>query len=175
MQDFVELRFTTSSSLISKGIRLFTWSKFSHVEIVVPGKGYLGAHYGTGVKLRPFDYDIGPNGKTQRAFVACTPEQAQKVFEFAEKQINKPYDVSGCLGILFHRDWHNRTDSFFCSELVAAAFESAGFPLVNPIEKLDRVTPRDIFYSPRVQLTYFSVPFSKAAGIINESFSKYEV
>ena len=152
-QGMLKLRFTTNPhSLVSLGIRLMTWSEFSHVEFVIPGQGYLGAHIDGGVLIRPFDYD--PQCKQEFGFVVCPSRKIEEaILKFAHDQLRKPYDLSGVIGIALHRDW-KKPESWFCSELVAGAFAAAGNPLFNEKEPLNRVTPSDIYHSSRVHLGY---------------------
>jgi uncharacterized protein YycO len=144
------LRFTTTKkSFVSEAIRLLTWSPYSHVEFLIPGEGYLGAHVNGGVLLRPFDYDNGC--EFCFATVNCKPTVEKAVLEYARAQLGKPYDLKAVLGIGFHRDWE-QSGSWFCSELVAASFNAGGYPLVRASEKLDRITPRDIYDSALIQV-----------------------
>lgn len=155
----VRLRFTTNSkSWVSWAIRSICWSKYSHVELLIPGKGFLGAHFPSGVRIRDFNYDPGCN--FQFADVQVPDDVYGRVFEFAYEQIDKPYDWGACLGIAFHRDWHNPC-SWECAELVAGMFEAASYPILNPEKPLNRVTPGHIYDSPLLE---FHLP-----GIIPES------
>lgn len=149
----IRLRFTKNNNLTSPVIRFLTWSKYSHVEFLLD-TGYLGALV-DGVKLRPFDYN--PTCKYQMAEVTIPEEQGlgvseaikQSILKFAMDQIGKPYDWTALVGLEIHRDWHS-PDSWFCSELIAAAFDKGGFPLIRNID--DRVTPGMIYESELVKL-----------------------
>jgi len=61
-------------------------------------------------------------------------------------QLGKLYDYTAILGLGFHRDWQEM-DSWFCSELVAWAFDEAGLPLFRR-EVLHRVTPQHLWMLP---------------------------
>jgi hypothetical protein len=50
--------------------------------------------------------------------------------------------VPGVLGIAFRRAWQS-TAAWFCSELVAWAFQSAGTSLFRT--EVWRITPRDLY------------------------------
>lgn len=139
----IELRFITSNSLISWMIRSLTKSEYSHVEVVVE-QGYLGSQYPEGVRLRPLDY-TKPH-KECRVVVRVTPNDKIKVLEWLQQQLGKPYDLTALIGILANnRDW-KEDDSWFCSELIAAAFVSIGMELIR--DDVSRVTPGDLFKSP---------------------------
>lgn len=141
----IKLRFISEHSIGSAAIRFWTWSKYSHVDIVLP-EGYLGARK-DGVKIRPFDY-CKPS-RVDMGIIECSDEVANKVIEFAKAQIGKPYDFEAITGIVFHRDWAE-DDSWICSELVAAAFQNADDNLID--NKANRVTPQMLIELPRVKL-----------------------
>jgi uncharacterized protein YycO len=61
-------------------------------------------------------------------------------------QAGKPYDFYAIGGIAFDRNWRD-SHRWFCSELIAAAFEAAGSPLLNPSANVWRITPRDLLLS----------------------------
>jgi len=143
----IKLRFVTTDSIISAAIRLVTWSEYSHVELVTDN-GYIAAHKDGGVSLLPYNY-CKPS-KSAYGYVNCSPIQAEKVVEFMNSQIGKPYDTLNILGILFHRDW-KKNSSWCCSELVAAAFDYAGYPLLER-DPPNRVTPGDLYHSPLIEI-----------------------
>lgn len=145
----ITLRFTTSDSFVSKAIRWICFSDFSHVEIMDPGAGFIAAHAGDGVQLRPFDYD--PKAKSILALVRCDEIVTEKVLEFARLQIGKKYDYGAIWGILMRHETP-ANDRWFCSELVDAAFNHAKYPLVNTAEREGRVTPGDLYNSPLIEL-----------------------
>jgi hypothetical protein len=152
----ITLSLVTSENWFSRAIRNITWSPVSHIDIVVPPKtfpdypegGYLGALCDGGVKLRPWNYY---KNLTHRfvGTVDCDDVVTNKVLQFAYNQIGKPYDYSAILGILIHRDIYN-PDAWICSELVAAAFYDADWPLLN-LSKVNRVSPGMLLISPRIQ------------------------
>lgn len=137
----IRLRFSSNRTLGSRLIRAATWSEYSHVEIVMPvcSTLLLGAAIDGGVDLRPPHQDY----LRLREF---TVEAGYSVIAAAQTQLRKPYDLSGALGLALHRDWQD-DDSWFCSELVAWAFQVAGFPLLRA-DHLHRITPRDLLLSP---------------------------
>ena len=143
----------TTNSIVSQVIRLFTFSEYSHVEFAVQddtGKitGYLGALGSGGVQIRKADYDAW----SKEAFfvTANLPDDIYKaVWQFAVGRIGDSYDWGALLGLGLRRDWR-KPGSYFCSELVEAAFDSAGWPLLDDRGETDRITPRDIVLSPRL-------------------------
>lgn len=140
----ITLQFSTTSSLLSRLVRLATWSTYSHVDYVIfddeltktkEGYSLLGAQ-GDGVKIRPANYEHFTC--YERVILTVTDEQYDKFIAFLTVQIGKKYDYTALFGILFHRDWQE-TDSWFCSELQAAALVYAG--ILSFKLKGNRVTP----------------------------------
>ncbi len=66
---------------------------------------------------------------------------------FAHAQVGKPYDYTAIAGFLARRDWRE-DDSWFCSELQAAAFEAGRRPLLNPTISINRISPGLLELSP---------------------------
>jgi hypothetical protein len=101
-----------------------------------------------------------------------------EALRWALTQAGKPYDFSAICGIAFERDWHD-SRRWFCSELIAAAFEVVGSPLLNPSANLWRITPRDrcnSFRSPPYpsltdRMAGVSLPYAPLAATRNNSSS----
>jgi uncharacterized protein YycO len=139
----IKIRFVTCADLVSALIRDKTFCAYSHVEFVLDDGTTLGAHASGGVAIRPANYDVF----TKIAVFAVSVSQSQKdvIFSFAQAQVGKPYDFGAIAGLVVDRDWRD-TSKWFCSELVAAAFEQAE-PLLRVPDSVDRITPRDLLLS----------------------------
>jgi hypothetical protein len=133
---------------ISAAIRYTTRSWASHAEFFV-NDGYLqytlGARSLGGVKIRPASRD---HYSRVEQFTANGIEQA---YAWAYEQIGKPYDFSAITGIALDRNYHDE-NRWFCSELVAVAFEQVGAPLLStrPSNMTWRITPRDLLLSRKL-------------------------
>jgi uncharacterized protein YycO len=128
---------------ISAAIRATTRSWASHAEFVdVDASKTLGSRSIGGVKIRPCSKDH--YSKVEQ----FTAGNITAAYEWAKRQIGKPYDFSAIAGIAFNRDWRNEA-RWFCSELVAAAFEAVGSPILStrPSSAVYRITPRDLLLS----------------------------
>jgi uncharacterized protein YycO len=137
----ITLQFVTESGWQSALIRWFTWSDYSHVDFLLADGSLLGARLDGGVKIRPSNY---ANFKAKGIYQIEAPGT---VLDYAKKQLGKPYDARGILNFGLHRrNWRDES-AWFCSELVAAAFEQGGLPIVNTPDA-GRVTPRDLTLSP---------------------------
>ena len=63
-------------------------------------------------------------------------------FNFLRAQIGKPYDTDAVLGLGIGRNWRE-PDSWFCSELQAAALEASGYlPKLSAAD--NHISPRDL-------------------------------
>jgi uncharacterized protein YycO len=112
--------------------RLIAWysaGHFSHVDILLPDGTLLGARADKigpvppGVQLRPAFYESWKERVVM--CLDCTYEQETAFWKFAMGQIGKPYDTTAILGFVTGRDWRQQ-DSWYCSELGAAAIEECG-------------------------------------------------
>ena len=82
-----------------------------------------------------------------------------QAFKWALTQAGKSYDFSAIGGIVLDRNWRD-SRRWFCSELIAAAFEAVGSPLLNPSANVWRITPRDLLLSMNLDaVSAISIPY----------------
>lgn len=139
----ITLRFVTCNDPVSAGIRAGEYGYWaSHVEALMPDGTLLGAHYDGGVQARAQTYDAGKFTQQLYVTLPCDPATALRFTKFLEDQIGKAYDLTAILALVAERDWRE-PDSWFCSELQAAALETCGWlpPLAADVAK---ITPRDL-------------------------------
>lgn len=131
----ITIQFSRNEKIGSRLIRWFTWSKYSHVDIVIAGNEVIGARF-DGVKIRTSkDLDS----------VRFNVDAPDSVIGEMITQIDKKYDWLALFGFLFRRKWEDE-NKWICSELVAWAFKESGYPLVR--SDVWRITPEDILKSP---------------------------
>ena len=133
---------------ISAAIRFTTRGWASHAEFInTETLTTLGAR-ATGVKLRPSRKD---HYSRVEQFSVGNYFDMQQAWDWAFTQLGKPYDFSAIAGIATDRNWHDEK-RWFCSELVAVAFEKIGRPLLStrPSSVPWRVTPRDLLMSREI-------------------------
>ena len=135
----IRLVFTRHRNLASLGLRTFLWSAWSHVAFV-DGDVIIEAAPFHGVRERPLKDLLESVSHYEFVDVPCKNPDA--VIAAARSQIGKPYDWTGVFGIAFRRKWQ-RGSKWFCSELIAGAFEMAGEPLFRV--SVFRITPRDVY------------------------------
>jgi uncharacterized protein YycO len=138
----ITLRFSTLDDLTGRVVQWATWSWASHVDVVLTDGSLIGAIPKRGVVMRVPDQA----GRVEFYHVQVP---AGPVIERMLSQIGRPYDWPGIMGWALRRDWQD-PHAWFCSELVAWAFENAGFPLLRS-EGLSRITPRDLLMSPMLR------------------------
>lgn len=119
-------------------LRAALWSPWSHCALV-DGDTVIEAAAFHGVRERPLRDFMADATK---AAVLALPGDPGAVIAAARSQLGKPYDWLGVAGIGFRRRWQDE-DAWFCSELVAWAFEAAGAPLFRT--GYWRVTPQTIY------------------------------
>lgn len=136
----ISLAFFRGSGLTSKAIEWFSAGPFSHVaafwsptELLDSRADVVGGVL-PGVRIRPIAAEPDPH-----TVLALHVSQGQYGLwqGFLRAQIGKPYDKPGIFGFATGRDWRE-PDSWFCSELQAAALEHAGIcpPLFAPANKI---------------------------------------
>jgi uncharacterized protein YycO len=136
-------------SWISRAIRLFNWSDYSHVA-------WLDERAGGVYEAWPYHVRRVANLGTQHTpgtvidlFSTCaTRDQLDVVRAFLTSQIGKPYDFRGVINFLRRRDQSPASQArWFCSELVFAAYAAAGIQLLSRIPA-HKVYPGMLAYSP---------------------------
>lgn len=134
----VRVVFTRKHALGSILLRAALWSPWSHCAII-DGDEVIEAAAFHGVRARPLEDMLNEASKFA---ILTLPGDEAAVVAAARSQIGKPYDWPGVLGIGFRRNWQE-SDAWFCSELVAWAFEVSGTPLFRTEHW--RITPQTIF------------------------------
>lgn len=139
----IKIRFVAQKGLVGATIRFFEAWDFSHCEAVFKD-GYLGAHYDSGVQLRPFDYDAKKWIKQRFVTFTCDDTVAQHFEVLLRNHINEPYDYGAIFGILLHDTQLHQFDHCICSGLLAVNLRRSNYfdhtLVVSPYEW----SPRDL-------------------------------
>lgn len=140
------MRLLLTSGMGASGalIRFYCWSWAAHAALLLDDGSVLDATPSRGVAIHPPD-----TYAHQEVFEIAAPDVVVDLAEIwakAQAVAGKRYDWTAIYGMAARRDWHD-PGAWFCSELVAAAFEAAAFPLLRA-DHLNRVTPRDLLLSP---------------------------
>lgn len=147
----VQVLFTRRHHLGSVAIRAATWSPWSHVDVILPGGRIIGATLESGVAVHSLESRIL---KASRAAVTDFPSRnPDAIYSALYSQISKKYDWTAILGmVLRNRNWQE-DDSWFCSELIAWAFQEAGEPLFRE-NMVDRITPHHLWMLSNPAVVY---------------------
>lgn len=149
------LLFSTSRHPLSGIVRAGTRSRWSHVGLI-DGNSVIEATATHGVVRTRLFESLARASEFAFVELPCTDPAA--AIAMAAGEIGKPYDWSGVFGIGFNRDWQE-DDAWFCSELVAWAFEETLQPLLRS-EVLRRVTPQHLWMLPPAQGTPARYPLN---------------
>lgn len=88
--------------------------------------------------------------------VKATPKQRQDAVQYAEAQVGKEFNTKGMLRLVLpfkgkqvgQRARKEQAESFFCSELIANAYNDVG---IAKDKKLEHIMPGDIHSSPKTK------------------------
>ena len=142
----IQLRFINGTGFVSNAIDWVTNSLWSHVEFITPD-GYLGAHAGSGIQLRPLDY-CRPT-RERRYAIPCTEAQRESILADATKDIGMPYDLLDCVGLALHNRNLTSLNKEICSEWVYRKLWNQNILMLNCVEGFAHlITPEAIHLSP---------------------------
>jgi hypothetical protein len=131
----------------SVAIRAFSHGPYSHVDAVLPDGNLLGARSDqigdvpAGVQVRKPGY--ADFSALRHVVLPTTVDCEAAFYAFLQTQTGKPYDHSAILGFALDRDWRE-PDSWFCSELIAAALEKAAYFSFSLAAPANKITPADL-------------------------------
>jgi len=135
----MKLLFCTSDLPAAVAIRVFTWSDWSHVAII-DGDEIIEAVW---PRVKVSKLDNVQKWYKRWAVAEIKTRNDAEIIKAVRSQVGKPYDIGAIFGFLTRRNWE-KTDKWFCSELVAWAFSQANEPLFRP-GTFSRVTPQHIW------------------------------
>lgn len=133
----MKVMFCRSNKIGSWLIRALTWSDWSHTVLLTPEGTAIEATWPC-VREVPLEVVLTAHSEHQIEEIPCRDADAAAVW--ARRQIGLPYDWRALFGFIVHRNWTD-PKRWFCSELVAGAFEEGGSPLVRA-DAVSRVTPQ---------------------------------
>ena len=136
----VSLLFCNARDPLSLAIRAFTWSRWSHVALI-DGYAAIEAMAPDGVTMTETERILMRSSEFELVDLPCRNPEAVRAA--AVSQFGKPYDYTAMMGLALRRNWQE-DDAWFCSELIAWAFEQAGEPLFRA-DCLHRVTPQHLW------------------------------
>jgi len=135
----MKLLFCTNDLPAAVAIRVFTWSDWSHVAII-DGDFLVEAVW---PKVRVSKLEEAKNKYKSWVIAEVKTRNDAEIIKAVRSQVGKPYDIGAIFGFVARRNWE-KTDKWFCSELVAWAFSQANEPLFRP-GTFSRVTPQHLW------------------------------
>ncbi|UTV99864.1 hypothetical protein KDW99_01560 [Marinomonas rhizomae] len=143
---------STSEGSVSSTVRVGTNSKFSHARIYIGDSEVIEAIDPRVIRDNIIDLIEHDTYTYVYRYPNLSATQKSKIVEYSSNQIGKEYDLSGALsssvtGALLLgplpklQNLINSEFDFFCSELVAFSYKSAGVPLNYAASQ---TTPRDL-------------------------------
>jgi hypothetical protein len=136
-------------SLISRCIRLFTWSQYSHAAWIDAKANLVIEAWSGRVRMASSLSELHtPGTPVDVFFVDVTPEQDTIIAAFMHSQVGKAYDYRGIVHFITRRPETGAGQArWFCSELVHAAYRAAGIQLLSRVPDY-KVSPGTLSYSP---------------------------
>jgi len=104
-----------TGTFYDKLIRLVTFSKYSHCELVINGVSYSSSPRDGGVRLKIIPFD------DQWDIIEIVGDGV-KAINFFNKNVGKKYDLWGAVKTVIPFV-QNNSDKWFCSELIAAMLD----------------------------------------------------
>ncbi len=138
----MQIMFCTSNLIGAVLIRTVTWSKWSHVAILLGDGTSVEAVY---PKVRRVSEQYLKNKYPKYTVVEINIEGVndEDLVASALSQLEKPYDLKALVGLLIHRDWASDSQ-WWCSELAAWLWKDNGYSLFRD-EAMNRITPQHLW------------------------------
>lgn len=142
----VYLVFCNSKLPLSPVIRAVTWGRWSHVALLVDAATVIEATGADGVHATPLSKLMERSTEFCIVEVDVPRGTSDPIKAAIRSQLGKDYDWWGIAGLSIRRDWQDPAN-WWCSELVAWAFQQGGAPLFRA-DALHRITPHDLWKLP---------------------------
>lgn len=137
----------SGTSLVSRLIRWQTRSEYSHASFILPDGAHVEAREFKGVVWHP-RFTAVKDERVEFFTVPATVTQVDDIAAFARDQVDKPYDYTMVARFVSRRQANrDQSGKWFCSELVYAAFQTAGINLLRACEPWE-VSPGLLSKSP---------------------------
>ena len=133
----MKLILASSHNIGSYIIRLFTFSKWSHVAIMLDEFNVIDSTAKYGVRIQSMDYFKSRHFNLETIEVDLP--NFDNALSFAYKQVGKKYDWSAIFGLIFQRNWQE-ADKWFCAELAEAICIAGGRQRFR--DEVSRITPQ---------------------------------
>ena len=117
------LLFSTNKGIVARLIRWFTWSKFSHVDVIFYHKTYkdLEKEYNVmiGVNMLPgvnfVDITTRLAHSTETEYVELPGVDGKALYDTLLEQVGKKYDFAALFGLLAEKNGRTKNGGFVLS------------------------------------------------------------
>lgn len=133
----MKVLFASKPGIASFLIRKFTWSRFSHVAIVMDGY-VIQSTFLKGVHTVTLEEFYSEYPRIEEVNIKLPNELAAKVW--LQEQIGKPYDFGFILGFVFRKDNWEKSSAWVCNELMEFACVVGGKRRIRG--NISRVSPQ---------------------------------
>lgn len=138
------LLFYKGNSFVSKIIKLFTKSDYSHVAMVLDEYHVIETDWRFPVSIRHIKYNK-TDYHIYHLNIELTQEQEECIKKFIYEEIDKKYDLkfffTRWFKIMFDCKTYDDVNAYTCDDLIYEAFLRAGIKLV---ENKDEMTPQTL-------------------------------
>ena len=139
-------------SLISKAIKMATWSPYSHTAIANNHGAVIEAWHKGGVRLSMSPWSLHKEKTPISVYRVdgISYRIAAKIWKSALLHVGEEYDFRALYGFIpgLRALWKDDPDKWFCSHLVAHVCRLSGRPLFSWTTPLYKISPGLIHYSP---------------------------
>lgn len=136
----MKLMFCSSNLIGALLIKVVTWSKWSHVAILIDDDTAIEAVH---PKVRYVSVAELKAKYKSWCIVDVPVDDEAAAIAYAKSQISKPYDYTALIGIFFHRDWGDPSD-WYCAELAASTIVNGGKKLFRR-KFISRIVPQHLW------------------------------
>lgn len=137
----VRLIFTRKNTIGSWLIRIFTWSKWSHVGFICRDRTVIEAVGFHGVRRVSMAESV--KGATKYAIVDFKNIDSIPIENILVTKLGNKYDYLGAIGMGLHKKWENK-NKWVCSELINWGFNENKTPLFRADEEF-KITQQNIW------------------------------
>ena len=146
----------SKTDVVSRLIRMKTWSRFMHAELV-----FVNRPKGSGVELFTSKLERGVDFYSPDTRGLALVLRSRRKFDqaaatpWAERVVGQPFDVLGMASFWFAELQGRDNGRMFCSEAVTRCLRHGGFDLF-PGADCDSIAPSYFAHSPRLSVIWRS-------------------
>ncbi len=147
MNEPMHIFFVRGKGLVARLVNWQTWGDgITHCGILTDDGVVIHSTLGKGVEETTLETVARPGERIEVFTVLLSELQAEHLVRAARSHVGAAYDILGNIGFILRRRVERRS-KWFCSELVAWAFQQIGLPLLERIHWWQG-SPADLYRSP---------------------------